>query len=87
MRGKRCFQTLFGMTRGILYYVRLQNNQWREAISMKGYLNNQSITKLLIWIMHNEADTDTTPDLSNLHRFRCIAYHYDKNPQKKNNCN
>ena len=33
--------------------------------------------------MPYKVDIDKKPDLSNLHRFGCIAYHHDENPKKK----
>ena len=66
-----------------MYDAGLPNNQWGETISTAVYLKNRSPTKSLKEITSYEANTGRKPDLSNLHRFGCIAYHYDENPQKK----
>ncbi len=80
---ERCFRTLFERTRVMLYDARLPNNQWGKAISTAVYLKNRSPTKSLKGITPYEADTGRKPDLSNLYRFGCIAYHQDENLQKK----
>ncbi len=80
---ERCIRTLFERTRDMLYDVGLLNSQWRKAISTAVYLKNKSLTKSLKGITPYEADNGRKPYLSTLHRFGCIAYHHDENPQKK----
>ncbi len=66
----------------MLYDAGLPNNQWAEAISTSVYLKNRSPTKSLKRITLYESDTGNEPDLSNLRRFGCVAYHYNKDPKR-----
>ncbi len=80
---ERFFWTLFERTQAMLNDEGLPNNQWEKAISTAVYFKNKSPTKSLKKIMLYEADTGRKSDLSNLHRFGCIAYHHGESPQKK----
>ena len=80
---ERFFWTLFERTQAMLNDAGLPNNQWEKAISTAVYFKNKSPTKSLKKITLYEADNGRKSDLSNFHRFECIAYHHDENPQKK----
>ena len=66
----------------MLYNVSLPNNQWGKAISTAVYLKNRSPTKSLKGITPYESDTGGKPDLSNLRRFGCVAYHHNEDPKR-----
>ena len=66
----------------MLYDAGLPNNQWGEAIPTAVYLKNRSPTKSLQRITLYESDTGGKPDLSNLRRFGCVAYHHNEDPKR-----
>ncbi len=75
---ERCFRTLFERTRAILTSVKLSIRLWNEAIMTVIYLKNRSSITALNNITFYEIWHDKKSDLSYLHTFECIAYHYVK---------
>ncbi len=80
---ERCFHTLFERTRAILTSVKLSIRLWNEAIMTVIYLKNRSSITALNNITFYEIWHDKKSDLSYLHTFECIAYHYVKKACRK----
>ncbi len=75
---KRCFYTLFERTCAILTSVKLLIRLWEKTIMTVIYLKNRSSITALNNITFYETWHDKKSDLSYLHTFECIVYHYVK---------
>ncbi len=75
---ERYFHTLFERTHAILTSIKLSIRLWDEAIMTVIYLKNKSFITALNKITFYETWHDKKSDLSYLHTFECIVYHYVK---------